>query len=412
MESHQPDNTESAPRRHLLAAGLFLSLFSYGMGAIAMAPLLDVMAQSLSVSAGEMGLLFPFLATGYLLVVFPAGPWADRIGLKPPALMGAALMGAGQVGLALAPAYFVAALAMFTFGTGAALCRVTTNATGAVLFPRARTTVLNLLNGVFGFGAVVASRLGGALVDEGISWRVVFVILAAVSFLPAALYAPVAFPSSEGSENDALPPARRSGADIWRSPMTWTLAVVIFFYVGAEATLTLFGVVFLEKVHGWGKHAAASAVSNLWLAITLGRFATGALARRFSPEALLTLAAVGSVLSTAAFLLWADGVWSLNLTFFIAGLCFSGTMPTASGIGTDLFPERAGTISSILMGAAGAALLVLVPLGGVLVDAFGVVRALPVTLGYLVLVVVTALWVGARARAQLSGAAGEGARIG
>jgi MFS transporter, DHA1 family, putative efflux transporter len=165
------------------------------------------------VSLAAVGLLsgtayFAALAVATPLVV----PLAARIGVVRATAFAAGVMLAGHVLFAVSPAFAGLLAARIVVGAGTGLALVA----GPVMARElGGVRLLGLLGGAITLGIAMALGLGSTLEDAGVSWRIGFVISAAVCALPLlVLPPPLAWSCS--------PPAGRSRSAPWRL-CSWAL---------------------------------------------------------------------------------------------------------------------------------------------------------------------------------------------
>ncbi len=128
---------------------------------------------------------------------------------------------------------------------------------------------------------------------------------------------------------------------------------------------------------------ASVAVSNFWLAMTVGRILASFLAHRVQPEKLLIGLCLGGFLCTAAFVYWPEGKVLANLLLLGCGFFFSGIFATLLSTGVSAFPRQSAALSSAVMAAAGLAILLLAPAVGYLADRVGIGIAMGLPVLYL-----------------------------
>jgi MFS family permease len=183
----QADDAGTPPRRRLVLAGLLTAttcaLVAEGVVNVNLMPY----AQGLGVPAAALGFVFVVHRLTRLGVAPWVGLLADRVGRRPPLLLGLACAGLGLVALALAQGTVALVGARALWGLASALI-VTAGFASAldIAGPTERGGILGLyqaaLYGVYPFGTVV----GGFLVD-GFGYVRTFALCAGVVLASAAL---------------------------------------------------------------------------------------------------------------------------------------------------------------------------------------------------------------------------------
>jgi fucose permease len=126
---------------------------------------------------------------------------------------------------------------------------------------------------------------------------------------------------SDGAVSDSAPavvrPAMAAMAETLARPAVWLHLVFFFLYTGLEASAGQWAYSILTEGRGMAAPAAGIWVGAYWGALTVGRFACGAIAPRVSTDALLRFCTV--VAPLGAGLLWLE-----RGALALAGLCLVG----------------------------------------------------------------------------------------
>lgn len=178
---------------------------------------------------------------GMALVVLPAGLIADAIGRKRVLLAGLGLMTLTSIGCALTASLPMMIGLRFLQGFGAGTCLLLAAAIAADCFRGAKlVSVLGLLGAAWGAAPVVAPAVGG-FITQFASWRVVFVVLAALTATVGFL---VALALPETLHHDRRSPINlRNAAGVLGEAMRNRSFVAIATMFGVvAATQAVFGV--------------------------------------------------------------------------------------------------------------------------------------------------------------------------
>ncbi|HEV7853635.1 MAG TPA: multidrug effflux MFS transporter [Mycobacterium sp.] len=291
---------------------------------------------------------------GMALVVLPAGLIADAIGRKRVLLAGLGLMTLTSIGCALAVNLPMMIGLRFLQGLGAGTCLLIAATVAADCFRDAKlVSVLGLLGAAWGSAPVVAPAIGGFISQFG-SWRLVFVVLTALTATVAILVA-LLLP-------ETLQPERRSRVDLRAAAGVLGealrhrafVAFALMFGLVAAAQ-TVFGVVgpFLYQV-GLGFSAATYGFIALGVGAAnfLGAATCGALAQRTTTRrlaiggaAVLALAGV-IMLASAQFV----GLSALTITVgaAVALLSIGVLDPLTKGLAMGVFSRNIGLITGLI----------------------------------------------------------------
>jgi predicted MFS family arabinose efflux permease len=159
-----------------------------GWGAGNVGPVATSLTHSFGVSFTAVGLLSGTTYFAAVMVATPlVVPLAARVGMVRATAFAAAGMSAGHVVFAVSPAFAGLLAARIAVGVGTGLALVA----GPVMARElGGVRLLGLFGGAITLGIAVALALGSALEDAGTSWRVGFVVSAAVCALPLLVLPP------------------------------------------------------------------------------------------------------------------------------------------------------------------------------------------------------------------------------
>ncbi len=268
------------------------------------------------------------LATGWVLRRHHTG----RI-LAVSALMTAVAM----LGYGLAPGLPLVAGATVLFGLGQG---AVDSAVNAHLARHSSSRQMNWIHGCWGLGATGGPLVFTAAFGLGLTWRggylALFSLQLALGLFFLATLGWWRAPVADRPPETRTAPAPETG----HSPRRAAAGVAFyFFYPGLEATAGLWGASYLVEVLKAAPTAAGAALAFYWGHLTLGRFAVGLIAGRFSNAALvrggLALVAAGLILAALA-----SGTGAFTVALALLGLGLSPLYPTMM----HETPRRAGPV--------------------------------------------------------------------
>jgi len=351
-----------APRTEHPTVGMIVLLGAMtAFGAISIdmyLPALPAIGSDLNAAPAEvqrtLSALLLGLATGQLVY----GPLSDRVGRRPPILVGIALYIAASVWCALAPDVTQLTAARFVQGLGACSALVVSRAVVRDRYDHTETArILSLINLVFGLVPILAPLLGGFVLLFG-GWRTIFWLLAGFG---AAVGAAVLLRlresrSAKTAEIAGGETALQSYRLLLRERrlLGYMLAgafnsACLFAYIAASPDL-LIGTYGIDAQHfGWifGLNAFGLIAASQVNRALLTRRTTDQVLR----AAVLAASGFGLVMLGAA-VTGIGGMWGVLVPLFLVvstfGFMFANT--TAGALSVD--PHRSGSVSG-LMGALG-----------------------------------------------------------
>ncbi len=360
----------------LVAAVSFLALGSlislYG-------PLFPVLRARFGIGVEQVGAVVSAHFVGSLAAVVLSGTLIRRLGYRPVLVGGSVALMAGLGLLVPAPTWSLFLAAAGLAGVGFGLVQVAINLLVARSFPGSAAPALNLINAVFGAGAVATPVLVaafGARLEPPVMILTVLAAFVLVSVLTLRDL-PVL---------PAVPPGRDPGA--WVSVAGFV--VLYFAYVSAEVGVTSWSTEHLTP--SFGLALAAAMPGAYWGALTVGRLVAAALTTRFAPGKVLVTGLSVAVVA----LLGALYAPIAPVMYAVVGFALAPTFATGFAWLTERLPRRAEQVSPAVFAAAAVGPIATAPLIGLAFSELGPV-AVPGSLALLSAVaLLSAIWLQAR----------------
>ena len=308
-------------------------------------------------TTARMGaLLASLLAVGYL---------GDRLGKRHFLFWGSVLIAAGQTATARAAGYVTLLGANAVSGLGKGVMEALVNPLVAQLNPHRSARVLNIINGLFSVGLVLAALTTGEVLQAGASWRLPFWLWAAPAFVCAGLFLTRRYPAVQAAHREPGH-VRRFLSD----PLFWPLFVAMILGGGCEAGLTSWGPNFVEHELGASARGGAWSMVLFGAFMAAGRFTGSGLVALVTPLRLMTASAAACALATVG-LCFVGSLWGAWVLFALGGLFVACFWPTILAVASDNIATGSASLFAVLA-AGGIAGCVVFPWAiGALADAFG-----------------------------------------
>jgi fucose permease len=274
---------------------------------------------------------------------------ADRLGRRSAILLGLLLF-AGTAFLFPLSRSFLAVLALTTlagmaigiFKTGAVALVGDLSATAQEL-----TATMNLVEGFFGVGAIIGPLIVTALIQQGTSWRFLYVIAGTMGVLLAIIALRTRYPQVEK-------PAEQQTAGIGHTlrlvPNRYVLGFsgLAFAYVVVECAIYVWMPTLLADYRGDWLGLVGYALPAFFAMRALGRFLGAWLLGRVEWSAALALCAIAIFLCFAGASLL--GVKAALFLLPLSGLFMSILYPTINSKGIGCFgPAEQGAAAGIIL---------------------------------------------------------------
>lgn len=308
---------------------------------------------------------FPATFEKYLATIFFIGStttvlirmiWVKKD--RPLITMGAAALSQiiGTLAIALGPTWWVMCTGVAIAGIGYGILTVWLNAEFARIFAKHATGAwLNVLNGFWGVGAICGAYAFSQTANQPKTAHLSLAILATIGLLGAAA---IIRYLSQPTETEAEEAATQANLP-QHLPAHATLMVL---YIILEVGLATYLVRYVVEVWQWQKATGAAQLSQIWLAFTLSRFATGMIAARFKESTVLIASILGMI---AAYATIASG--SVAAGTLLLGASMAPVFSSILAIATRDTLAKARTTAAVLVcgnfAAISAPTVVELPLG-------------------------------------------------
>jgi MFS transporter, FHS family, L-fucose permease len=383
--------------------GLFYSLFGtftlFGTSMTIVGGALPSILDDFRWSYAAAGAVIAASAAGYVLMSFLSGKVMKRFGAKATMVAGLSACVVGLAFFAATPSFPVNFLLNLLIGAGQGLIEPAVNWSALRMDEDGAGRPVNLLHGSFSIGAVAGPLILSRLIAAGLSWTILFRVIAVLFALLAVALA--AMPFSRLGKMDGAKGAPRPAWKSSRGPAFYLGFACLLLYVGVEIGISNWIAEYFVRIFGSAPALASLAVSLFWGGILAGRFGVPALYRGTRLEAGLVAVSLLLIASTAALcvlgFLGLSGIplWVPAALTFLAGLGCSIVYPTViSLVGFSCKGYQAEAVSFSVSGG-GVGLLAFPLLMSWISQGFGILAGFA---SYAVIAILTALSCAALAR--------------
>ncbi len=358
-----------------IAAGLAFSSF------IARTPALR---DSLDLSTAQLGLLLLCMSGGAVAGLPLSGPIVHRLGPGRAVLAGALSMTLGLALLAIGMSTAlvpIAAVGLVASGLGTGVWDVAMNVEGADVERRLGRSLMPRLHAGFSLGTVAGAAVGAGCAALGIPLPVqligVVVLLPIVVTLAVRRFLPVA---------EATPGEARSGSGVltaWREPRTLLVGLMVRAFAFTEGSANDWIAIAMVDGHGTSETVGAIAFGFFVAAMTAGRMVGGTALERYGRVPVVRATAVIALAGLLLMLLGGSTPVALGGAL-LWGVGASLGFPVGMSAAAD-DPARAAARVSVVSSIGYTAFIAGPPLIGLLGESAGILRALFVVLGALLL---------------------------
>ena len=282
---------------------------------------------------------------------------ADRIGRKQTILLGLSIFALNSYLFVFGNsfAYFLcllmisgASIGIFKTGALALIGDISTSTTE-------HTSTMNLVEGYFGVGAIVGPAIVTALIHHHVSWKWLYAIAGTMCVLLILIAVSVRYPRTVKTSEESVD--LRRTMRMMGNPYALAFGMAELLYVAIEASVYVWGPLYLSAYHGRWLLLASYAISVFFFLRAAGRFLGGWMLSRFDWSWVLALMSFAILLCLAGSVF--GGVGAAVVLLPLSGLFMSVIYPTLNSKGISCFPksEHGAVAGVILFCTCGGAVL-------------------------------------------------------
>ncbi|HWQ34467.1 MAG TPA: MFS transporter [Blastocatellia bacterium] len=349
MNSPATKRVPSAPPE--LYTGFVLS----GAATTMLGPLVPLLASRWQLTDAQAGSLFTVQFTAAMSATLGSGRLVGWLGMRRVLVAGYSLIAAGMAGL-VAGSALIGTVSVLCYGLGLGLANPITNLAVSETNPDRRAAALNLLNFIWGIGAVASPLLIALAARSG---RVI--MLTGVLALLAAAVALRLWRAGRFEAVETRSSHSETSQSAWRNPLLPLNGVLIFLYGGTEMSIAGWVTAHtlrLDDPLSPSLSAGMLVASVFWTTLLAGRAMAPLALRRLDEQGLvlagLVLAAIGQGL-----LLRAGTIVGAVAGTGLAGLGLAAIFPTTVALLPVYFGTAATQVTSLIfaLGGLGGAVL-------------------------------------------------------
>lgn len=318
----------------------FITFLLMGMTVGGYGSALPVLRDDYNLSAGAAGFVVTTHFIGALAATFVFATLARKTHLKTRFISAGILLCLGTFGFAASDSWLLVLGSSLSIGLGYGAAGAAYNAAFAVGFGERSTTMLALINGLHGVGALLGPAFIGLVGAENL--QNVYLTIGALGVIPLLL---VLF-SSVVDPRIGTEVANGKNRSIF--PLHFFVVMMVM-GVAIEAACGAWISTYLQD-EGVSKQTGSFVAASFWAALAFGRLTMGPVVTKWGEQRLILFSFIGLIPMLALALQGQSGI----VVFAIIGLLLAPLFPCVMAWAghSSANPERAGTIvfASALIG--------------------------------------------------------------
>ncbi len=334
----------------------FMVFTAYAMGSIIVPLCLVSIAKDLGfpLDSGGMGMggaVQLSRAVTVTLTLLLCGFLAARYGCRRPVGWSAVVMALGVLMTAGANNYFILMTAIAIAGLGEGVIEGLATPMVSALHPDEPGRYVNFAHSFWAVGLVIATVLGGWLLQLGVGWRILAAAVCVCGMIPGfMLLAPAK--NAPAEPKDKTSKVFSNFGKLFLCRRFYIYLAAIFLAGGGEFGITFWCPAFVQIAFGSTAMAAGCATAVFALGMIVSRMGSGVFVRdRYAP--LLLIGASLLAAATALTMLLSNSILLLFPLLFVAGMGAGPLWPTIQTLCARRLPELDSTMIFILLSASG-----------------------------------------------------------
>ena len=312
-----------------------------------------------------MGLLMSVQFIAMIVLSLPFGRLGDKIGKKKIYYIQSVCFLAGMFMISFAPNMAVVVTGIFFGGVGYGLMGFIASSIITDAYPEKAAKYMVLSNAVFSLGAITAPFVADGLINGGMPWRQVYVIIGVAGVLSFVL---LLFTKIEKTKiEDVHAEAELSMGKLLKSPIMLLIGLAMLMYMGMETGTSSFIDKFFTNSLG-SPELSALCLSVMWFMMMPSRLIISFKKGKKYPimiGSFLLAFAMGILITVIK-----NPVFNI-VAFGAIGFAFGPVWPFLLSMASRVFYANSGMAAGVVSMASGIGGALLPPLIGLVADSAG-----------------------------------------
>lgn len=373
----QEINVKTKRAFKMLTAGVFALEYIYGLSVTVWGVLIASLMTYYTKTYTDVGFATSFNGLGSILGVLLLMTFLDRF-KKPKFLIAASILFLFCVaGQGIAPPFVVLPFVYFLKGV-AAISLDTVNSSVIVdMYGQRAKVYVNILHGFYGAGSITGPIFATLIMTNGYQWNHTYILISAIIILVITYYVTVMV-KYRPEINKISAPMKKADTgqkltvkEFLQRKEVYLSIFTIFLCLGSMNMTTSWTQKFMVEILGATVYLGTIAVTCFYIGLTLSRFLTPLLYKKYQPLSVLMFMLIVAIISLSI-AHFSGNMYLIPFGTFMAGAGIGlGTPIIVSNI-CSLFPGQSGRASSFAMLGMGLATFVFSYLGAYVNTTFGI----------------------------------------
>lgn len=298
--------------------------------------------ENFSINDTQIGYMLTMTSIGYMIATYFGGALCEKIGQKKVFIIGILFMIGSLILLYFSYSYIIFIIAMGLTSCGLAFTSIAINTIIPIIFVTMQTLIMNLVHFSYGLGSTLGQRVSGVLIYNGISWRTIYLAVAAAYGVMLIVISLMKIPESHKAKGEKA----ISMSKVLSNKLVIFYILALGFYMFAEIGTGNWLVNYVEGSYGFDKSKSSLYVSIFFGIFTIGRLLGGFVVEKFGYiNVVIKSLIIGLIVYGLGLILGESGV----AVVCIAGLFFSIAFPTIVSTISKVFDKNSAYITGVVV---------------------------------------------------------------
>lgn len=313
----------------------------------------------------QMGILLSICSLGYIISTYIGGILCEKIGQKKVMTIGFIFNIISLIGIYMSKTYIVLLVGLFFSNVGIALLGIGINTLVPMLTIGYQAIIMNLIHFSYGVGSTITQRTAGFMLYNGVSWRIIYAMIAILFFVVLIVFYFVKIPKSAQIKEYG----KIQNKEIFKNKLLYYYMIALGLYVAAEIGTQSWFINFMRESYAFNENKSAYYSALFFGIFTIGRLLGGFVVQRFNYiKSVFISLLISFGLFTIGLLMGENGLIIIS----ISGLFFGIVFPTMILTVSKVFEKNSAYITGVIITAASTINMIMSLMIGWLNDAIGV----------------------------------------
>jgi fucose permease len=330
--------------------------------------LIPIFKETFNTNNTDIGIMISIGSFAYIIFTYIGGILCERIGQKKVFSLGLIFMTISVFLMSTTKSFESLVIYMFFMNVGNALLSIGINTLIPLVFISFQAIIMNLTHFCYGAGSTVGQLSIGYLVDNGFSWRTIYIFIAIAFVLVCIWFKFLKVPTAHKAEEKM----QLNMSSVFKNKLLYFYGFGLGTYVFAEAGTSSWLVNFLRESYGYSIHKSSLYLSTFFFLFTIGRLVGGFVAEKkgYFKSVLISLV-IALVLFSVALVIGNSAL----ILICISGIFFAIAFPTIALTIGKVFKENGSYVTGVVITFSSSVNMILNFIIGRLNDSIGTTKA-------------------------------------